>query len=167
MGEDAFDVVLRVGLPAEETAIARKVSSSPCVICAAPAYLAGRALPRTPDDLAEHDCLLLARRNHVANAWTFTRYGETSTVKVEGSLSSGSGDVLHSWLLAGYGVSREAAWDVADDLAAGRLVPLLAGYEPLGIEIFAAFAAGRLVPPRIRLFVDFLTEQMARRPRTR
>ncbi len=162
VGEDAFDVVLRVGLPTDEALMARKVATSPCVVCAAPAYLAGHPSPRVPEDLAAHDCLVLARRKRVLDDWVFTRDGTARTVKVRGNLSSTSGDVLHSWALSGFGISMEAAWDVADDLASGALVVLLPDDRPAGIDLFATFAQTKLVPHRIRLFVDFLTEQLAR-----
>ena len=161
VGEDAFDVVLRVGLPADEALMARKIATSPCVVCAAPAYLDANPSPATPEDLASHECLVLARRHRVVDEWAFTREGVTRTIKVCGSLSSASGDVLHSWALAGFGISREAVWDVAEDLASGALVALLPDDRPKGIDLYATFAPGKLVPPRIRLFIDFLSERLA------
>lgn len=161
VGEDAFDIVLRVGLPNAEGLIARKIAASPCVVCASPAYLAGHRPPMAPNDLAGHDCLVLARRNRVLDEWTFTRNGEVLTAKVQGSLSSASGDVLHGWALGGFGISMEAAWDVAEDLASGTLVSLLPDYRAAGIDLFATFAPSKLMPPRIRLFVGFLVEQLA------
>ena len=161
VGEDAFDVVVRVGLPTDGTVMARKVATSPCVVCASPAYLARHPPPAMPDDLAAHECLVLARRRGAMDEWAFTRDGIRHTVKVRGSLSSGSGDVLHGWALAGFGISMEAAWDVAGDLASGTLVALLPDHSPAGIELFATFAPGKPVPPRIRLFIDFLAERLA------
>lgn len=147
--------------------MARKAASSPCVVCASPAYLDGRAPPAVPDDLAAWDCLVLARRSRVADEWSFTDNGEPCTVKVRGSLSSASGDVLHSWALAGFGISMEAEWDVAEDLASGKLVALLPGYRSAAIDLFATFAASRMVPPRIRLFVDYLAERLPLLPPVR
>ena len=161
VGEDAFDVVLRVGLPADKSLMARKVASSPCIVCASPAYLGEHPPPAVPDDLAAHECLVLARRRSTMDEWAFTCDGAIHTVKVRGSLSSASGDVLHSWALAGYGISMEAAWDVIGDLASGALVSLLPDAPPVGIDLFATFAPGKPVPPRIRLFIDFLVERLA------
>jgi DNA-binding transcriptional LysR family regulator len=162
VGEDAFDVVLRVGLPSDEGLIARKIASTPCVVCASPAYLAKRPPPMSPTDLAEHNCLVLTRRRRVLDEWAFTGNGGDHIQKVRGSLSSGSGDVLHSWALSGFGVSMEAAWDVIDEIASGALVPLLPDYQVAGIDLFATFAPSKVISPRIRLFVDFLAERMAR-----
>jgi DNA-binding transcriptional LysR family regulator len=86
----------------------------------------------------------------------FTRMAASRT-STGGSLSSSSGDVIHGWALEGRGLSLEAFWDVAEDLKAGRLVECLADYTADGIELFAAFAPSEPTPPRIRLFVDFIT----------
>ena len=77
-----------------------------------------------------------------------------------GALSSGSGDVLHGWALEGRGLSLEAMWDVEEDLAE-RLVKCLADCRWDGIELFATFLPGQPVPPRIRLFVDFIALNFA------
>ena len=77
-----------------------------------------------------------------------------------GHLSSGDGSVLRSWALSGEGISWEAYWDVADDLTAGRLTELLPEYRCSLIELYAVFAPSKPVPPRIRLFVDYMLHRM-------
>ena len=52
----------------------------------------------------------------------------------------------------------EAMWDVVDDLASSAFMALLSGYCPAGVDLFATFAASKLVSPRIWLPVDVLTE---------
>ena len=76
--------------------------------------------------------------------------------QVGGQLSSSSGDVLHGWALEGRGLSLEALWDVAETCEAGRLVECLAEYQCESIELFATFQPGQPMPPRVRLFVDFM-----------
>jgi DNA-binding transcriptional LysR family regulator len=80
----------------------------------------------------------------------------TPEIQVKGTLSSGDGTVLRDWALSGEGISWEALWDVADDLATGRLVQFLPEYRSAQLELYAVFAPGKPVPPRIRLFVDHL-----------
>jgi DNA-binding transcriptional LysR family regulator len=81
---------------------------------------------------------------------------------VNGPLSSGDGSVLYGWALSGEGISLEAHWDVADDLAAGRLVEVMPDYRGPPAELYAVFAPGKPVPPRIRLFADCLAKAFAR-----
>jgi LysR family transcriptional regulator, transcriptional activator for dmlA len=161
-GEDAFDVVLRVGLPKELGLLARKLISSPCVVCAAPSYISLRGAPKNLDDLVRHECLLLARRERLIDTWTFIRDGRDHDVAVSGTISSGSGEALHTWACAGVGVSFEALWDVADDLNSGALINLFPKETPRPVELFATFSATQPLAPRIRLFVDFLVASFKR-----
>jgi DNA-binding transcriptional LysR family regulator len=156
IGQDGLDVALRVDQPEDQSIMTRKVGSTRRVLCAAPSYLAARGTPKTPADLAGHECLRLARRHRLHDRWRFHTDNGMEDIKVDGHLTSSSGDVLHGWALAGRGLSLEAFWDVAEDLQAGHLVECLADLRWDGIELFATFLRGQPVPPRIRLFVDFI-----------
>jgi LysR family transcriptional regulator, transcriptional activator for dmlA len=158
---DACDLILRFGLPDDQGVIARKVATTANVLCASPAYLDRRGRPSTPAELASHNCLRLARRHKLLDLWRFEKDGVSEEVKVKGSLSSANGDVLHEWALSGEGISHEAYWDIADDLAAGRLVTILDDYTRPPLQLFAVFAPGNPVPPRIRLFIDFIGRTLA------
>jgi DNA-binding transcriptional LysR family regulator len=157
---DSCDLVFRVGLPNDLTMVARKVATTRQVVCASPAYLARRGTPGSPEELRSHNCLRLARRHRLIDRWRFKKEGDDFEIEVAGTLSSGDGSVLRSWALSGEGISWEAHWDIADDLAAGKLVELLPQYQCPLIELYAVFAPGKSVPPRIRLFVDYMLQTM-------
>jgi len=156
VGQDGIDVALRVDRPENPAVVTRKIATTRRVLCAAPSYLAARGIPERPADLVHHDCLRLARRQYLQDHWRFQTEKGVEEIVVKGRLSSSSGDALHGWALEGRGLSSEALWDVAEDLQAGRLVACLADYACDEIELFAAFQPGHPVPPRIRLFVDFM-----------
>jgi DNA-binding transcriptional LysR family regulator len=156
IGRDGLDVALRVDRPEDQSIMTRKIASTRRVLCAAPSYLAARGTPKTPADLTGHECLRLARRHRLHDRWRFHTDNGLEEIKVDGHLASSSGDVLHGWALAGRGLSLEALWDVAEDLQAGHLVECLTDLRWDGIELFATFLPGQPVPPRIRLFVDFI-----------
>jgi DNA-binding transcriptional LysR family regulator len=156
VGQDGLDVALRIDRPDDPAVITRKIASTRRVVCAAPSYLAAHGTPERPGDLSGHECLRLARRHRLHDRWRFRTENGFEEIKVGGHLSSGSGDVLHGWALEGRGLSLEALWDVAEDLRAGCLVECLADYWCDRIELFATFLPGQPVPPRIRLFVDFM-----------
>ena len=143
----------------EPWVIARKIATVSRVLCASPSYLARRGTPGTPDQLAAHSCLRLARRNQLLDRWRFAKGSDAACeVKGGGALSSGDGGVLREWALAGEGISLEASWDVADDLRAGRLVEILPSYRSAALDLYAAFGPTKPSPPRIRLFVDHLVK---------
>jgi DNA-binding transcriptional LysR family regulator len=154
--QDGLDVALRVDRPEDQSIMTRKIASTRRVLCAAPSYLAARGMPKTAADLAGHECLRLARRHRLHDRWRFHTEKSIEEIKVDGHLTSSSGDVIHGWALEGRGLSLEAFWDVAEDLQAGHLVECLADFRWDGVELFATFLPGHPVPPRIRLFVDFI-----------
>nr|QIG99387.1 LysR family transcriptional regulator [Bradyrhizobium sp. 6(2017)] len=156
VGQDGIDVALRVDRPDNPALMTRKIATTPRVLCAAPSYFAKRGMPERPADLIDHECLRLARRHHLHDRWRFRTEHGVEEIVVKGHLSSSSGDVLHGWALEGRGLSSEALWDVSEDLQAGRLVACLADHACDEIELFATFQPGHPVPPRVRLFVDFI-----------
>ena len=149
-------------LPNDSAMFARKIATTARLLCASPSYLARRGAPQSPDDLRWHSCLRIARRHQLLDRWRLMRAGETFEVAVSGPLSSGDGSVLYEWALSGEGISLEAHWDVADDLAAGRLVDVMPDYRGAPAELYAVFAPGKPVPPRIRLFADYLAKAFER-----
>jgi LysR family transcriptional regulator, transcriptional activator for dmlA len=155
---DGFDVVLRYGQPEDLGMIARHIATTPRAVCASPAYLAKHGAPLSPADLARHECLLFCRRQRVLDQWFFQKDAEDCCIKVCGSLSSANGDMLRAWTISGEGISLLPRWDVVDDLASGRLVEVLRGYQAKSLDLFAVFAPGKCIIPRIRLFVDYVTQ---------
>jgi LysR family transcriptional regulator, transcriptional activator for dmlA len=153
---DRCDLALRFGLPSDTVMIARKIATTERILCASPSYLARRGMPRAPADLHDHCCLRLARRNRALDHWQCQRNGIDYAIEAPGHLSSGDGLVLREWALAGHGVTLEACWDVAEDLANGQLIRVMVEFQFPPIDLYAVFAPGRPTPPRIRLFLDFL-----------
>ena len=156
VGLDNCDVVLRFGLPIDEGMVARKLSVIPKILCAAPSYLARYPAPSCPKDLVSHNCLCLQRRHQLLDEWSFIKNDHKEAVKVSGTLASTNGEVLRRWALSGEGISYEASWDIEEDLAAGRLIELLAEYQHSNLELYVVYAPGSPVPPRVRIFVDYI-----------
>ena len=154
--DDELDVALRVGLPESLSLVGRKLLSTRRIVCAAPSYLEKRGRPETPEDLARHDCIRLVRGQMLMDRWAF-RYGnEVREVRVDGRLSSTSGEVVREWALNGMGLALKAVWDIEHDLAAGRLVECLGEHWCDTINLYAIFASRRHLPPRLRAFLDFI-----------
>lgn len=165
LGEDGLDIAVRTGLPSDPAVIVRKLVTAPMKLCAAPAYLAERGAPRDIAALPAHSCLVLARRHGHVSRWRYhTDTGEVRDVEVGGRLSSTSGDVLRQWAIDGAGLSLEAEWDVAADLAEGRLIECLANIAWVEVSLYATFLPGRPIAPRVRLAVDWVAETFASDP---
>jgi DNA-binding transcriptional LysR family regulator len=154
--DDNLDIALRIGLPPDTGVIAKKLLSSRRIVVGSPAYLARHGTPRTPAELASHDCIRLVRGQRVFDRWRFMEDGQTFDIAVSGRLSTASGEVLHDWVRDGQGLALKALWDIEHDLASGALVECLADYHCDVIELYAVFASRRHLAPRVRAFLDFV-----------
>lgn len=159
--DDNLDIAICIGLPRDGSMVARKLIDSRRVVCAAPAYIERHGMPLAPDDLPRHTCLRLLRGRRTLDRWRFLENGEVRTIEVGGTLATTSGEVLHGWALEGRGLALKALWNVADDLAAGRLVQCLADYACDDTALYATFHKQGVMPRRMRVFLDFITEALA------
>ena len=156
--EERADIAIRIG-PLRDTRLrARKLGHSRMVMVASPDYLARRGVPQTPDDLDDHDCLRFSFRRSV-DGWPF-RIGKRVVQRpVQGRYFGNSGEVVRQMAVAGCGIARHGYFHVASDLKAGRLVEVLADYNPGdGEDIHALYAAEDRSAARVRAFLDFLDE---------
>lgn len=159
--EEGFDLGIRVGGPGAENLVARKLGQTRLVPCASPAYLEAHGSPRTPEDLARHNCFTY---EYVTphNLWRFRDpSGAERAVRVEGSLHSNNGDLLAEAAVHGGGIVFEPAFIVGPDVRSGRLVPLLQEFVPPPVPIYAVYPSRKHLSAKVRLFVDFLVARFA------
>ena len=154
------DVAIRFGPLGDSMLTARKLGESRRMIVAAPDYLARCGTPVRPEDLHRHNCLNFNFRR-VEPVWPFRVDGQDVALTVKGSIEANNGETLGQLAAAGVGIARVGAFSVVDDVAAGRLVPVLEELNPGDVElIHAVFVGGANTPARVRAFVDFLAEHL-------
>src|SRR6059058_2361381 len=159
--EEGFDLAIRIGGPGADNLVARKLGETRLVPCASPQYLAKHGAPKTPEDLAGHDCFTYeyVSPRHV---WRFRdRAGTEHAVRVAGSLHSNNGDLLAEVAAQGAGIVFEPAFIVGPEVRAGRLVPLLQEYVPSPVPIYALYPSRKHLSAKVRRFVEFLVERFA------
>ncbi len=162
---EGFDLAIRIGALDDSRLVARRIAPNRRVLCASPDYLRRRGRPRQPEDLAHHDCLLLFGSGGRQDVWRLgTPTGGEVAVRVQGRFESNFGEVLRDASLAGEGIVIHSLWHVADDLRAGRLEVLLPDYPLATTAISAVMPQRRLVPPRVRAFIEFLIEEFGDDP---
>ena len=161
--EAGIDCAVRVGPLADERVVARKLADNRRVVCATPRYLRRHGTPATPAELARHACLVLTPGAALQADWRFRPpQGPATHVRVRGRLVSDNGQQVHDWLVAGHGLARRSFWDVADELASGRLVEVLRDWSDEDAPISVIYASRRHLPRRTRLFIDALAAHFAR-----
>jgi len=155
------DVAIRFGPLADSLLTARKLGESRRVIVATPDYLRRCGTPTAPEDLHRHNCLNFSFRR-AEPVWPFRVDNRNTALSVKGNIEANNGETLGQLAAAGVGIARVGAFSVADDIAAGRLVPILEAFNPGDVElIHAVFVGGANTPARVRVFVDFLAERLA------
>ncbi|MCA0422837.1 MAG: LysR family transcriptional regulator [Proteobacteria bacterium] len=156
--QEAVDVALRMAKLEDSTFTQRKIADVRRVIVAAPAYLDARGTPEVPDDLLQHDCLLLRFPGSRQFRWTLGSGAEAVTIPVSGPVDADDGDVLTDWCLAGMGLALKPLYEVARPIAEGRLMPVLARYAPESVPLSVLYPSRRMISRRVRDLVDDLYE---------
>lgn len=156
------DVAVRFGLLADSTLTARRLGETRRLIVASPDYLARFGEPQVPEDLHRHNCLNFNFRR-AEPVWPFLRDGREFALTVKGNIEANNGETLGQLAAIGVGIARVGAFSVAQEIAEGRLMPILEAFNPGDVEIIhAVFVGGATTPARIRAFVDFLAARLSR-----
>jgi DNA-binding transcriptional LysR family regulator len=156
--DERTDVAIRTGALRDSSLKARKLMAGRRMIVASPDYLAHRGLLEKPQDLIAHNCLRFNFRRGPAE-WPFRDplTDEVYTVAITGNAWGNSGLVLRHYALAGLGLARLGAFHVAQDVADGRLIPVLEMHNAGETEeIHAVYVGHDHLAVRIRAFIDFL-----------
>jgi DNA-binding transcriptional LysR family regulator len=158
--EEGFDVGVRTGALEDSSLISRLLAEDHRTICATPAYLKRHGAPRAPADLAGHNCITWTGGHGALNDWPFEGPEGPYSVRVRGNAEVNNGEALHEMALAGLGIAHMAEYRVAPDIRMGRLVPLLAHcHRFVRLPIHVVYPHRRHLSPKVRAFVDFLTEK--------
>lgn len=160
--EEGVDLELRIGALDDSSLVARKLGEVRMVVCVAPLYLARRGVPQSPDDLIHHQCLIFSSETGPAQ-WSFSGPdGERRTVRLPSArFRSNALDSLMAAAVRGSGVVRAPSWLIASAVAAGALQPVLTAYERPAAPLYGLFVHGRLLAPKVRALLDFLTTRWA------
>ncbi len=153
--EEGYDLAIRIGRLADSSLVAKRIGVTRLITCASPAYLAAHGRPKTPADLAQHECLLYSYASAGA-VWTFSGVGGEETVRVGGRVACNNGDAIRAMAIAGLGVVAQPDFIVARHLRSGALEQVLAAYTDRVAGIYAIHPSHRHVPLKLRCFIDQL-----------
>jgi len=158
--EDGFDVAIRIAPRVDAALSSRCLGPSHHVVCASPGYFARHEAPRVPEDLRGHNCLVYSSLP-TPRLWRFQR---GRSVRVRGNFSVNHGESLRRAVVDGLGVGYMPTFIVARDLVAGRLVTALDDWVQSTRKLFAVYPRNHNLAPKVRVFVDFLTESFEPNP---
>ncbi|MBK1657477.1 LysR family transcriptional regulator [Paracraurococcus ruber] len=159
--EEGVDVAVRIGQLGESGLVARRVGQVRRWLAASPAYLAARGTPQTPEDLVGHDTVVFHGRAFPPD-WRFAAPdGQEATVRVTPRFAVNEARAAVAAAVAGHGILRALSYQMADELASGALVRLLPAWETPPLPVQLVFPSARLLPPRVRAFLDFAAPRFA------
>ena len=162
LGEENLDVGVRIGMLPDSALIAARVGAVKLITCATPDYLKANGTPRAPADLARLPCI---GSTNLAppDQWTFHDKGQPIHVAIRARLTVTTAEAALDAALAGLGVTRLLSYQAADAIRAGKLQRLLRAFEPPELPVHLVHSESKLVPPKLRVFLDFAAPRLRKR----
>ncbi len=162
LAEENVDLALRISELPDSSLIARPLGHVQMVVSASPAYLERHGLPQKPSDLMHHDCIAWSSVEPL-NSWWFREGATDRTFPVRTRLSTSSADSAISAAHAGLGLVQTTSYQADPGLRDGRLALVLRAFECAPTPVSLVYARQRLLPLKVRAFIDFAVPRLAGR----
>jgi DNA-binding transcriptional LysR family regulator len=152
---EGIDLAVRHGRMQDSSMIARKLCDSPFVLVASRTYLATPPAPTPIDDLDAHDCVVFAHGRE-RRPWLFGEGKSAFAYTPRGPFMTGDAEQIRAAVLCGLGIAQVPAWVVASEIASGEVRILLPRLQGESVPTYLVHPAGRRVPMRVSLLMDYL-----------
>ncbi len=167
LNAENIDLGIRIGRPKDSSLRARKLLSNHTWLCASPDYLDHSPAPLRPEDLLNHNCLLLSQDRQI-NHWYFKKGKQQIKVAVDGNLSSKGGTPLLEAAVKGGGIVQMSQWMMLDLINENKLQVCLPDWQPSlhednSGEVYAVYLGNKFLRPVLRAFIDFLADKLEKR----
>ncbi|MCE3219668.1 LysR family transcriptional regulator [Vibrio diabolicus] len=153
---ERFDLAIRTGILPDSSLIARKLVDANWIVCASPQYLAKHGIPKQPQALDKHNCLVYSYQETGACEWAFKEGDEVYQITVDGNLCTNNSSVLRNVALLGQGIIYVPRVLVYEDLKQGRLIQLFKDETAKCLGIYAVYPYTRQQPEKIKIFIEHL-----------
>ena len=165
---EGLDAVVRIGALSDSRLVAKLVGQQHLVVCANAAYLERHGTPRVPYDLERHQCVLFrVPTTGRDRPWQFRVDGVNVEIQPEARLRLGDGEAMIEAAAAGLGLVQVPDYMAAEAIASGRVAEVLAKHRAPPLPINVVYPTTRMLPPRVRVFIDALSERGAAKLRIR
>lgn len=160
LAAEGIDIAIRSGGLAESAhLIAKKLYDEDLMVCASPEYWAKHTKPEHPNELVNHNCVgFRASQTGRLFPWTFTSSEKTFRVDTKGSFTVDEGEMNLNMVLQGMGVSQLPGYMARKHIHSGALEEVLIEFRPPPVQISAMYLDRRLLSPRIRSFIDYISK---------
>jgi DNA-binding transcriptional LysR family regulator len=155
--DEGIDIAICLGALEDTSMVARKLASSSMVVCGSPDYLARHGVPKIPEDLLEHSCLV-NWASSPRNKWHFRSEKGQAVVTVSGRMQANVADAIRVAAIDGLGLVMLASYVVGRDIEKGKLKIVLENYTLPPLDIHAVYPHRKYLSAKVRCFLDFLQE---------
>jgi DNA-binding transcriptional LysR family regulator len=162
LGDEQVDLAVRINRLPDSSMVATTIADIRHVVCASPAYLAERGTPLHPADLASHDCVS-GKLLSTPDGWSFRIGKVIRPFPIRRRLAATTAEAAIEAAIAGAGLARALHYQVAEAEKEGRLVTVLGRFEPDPTPLSLIHSSARLVPLKLRAFLDFAGPRLKQR----
>jgi len=157
--ERKVDIAIRIGHLTDSTLKARKLGETSRQLYASPSYIDKYGLPKSPSDLKQHNCLGFVKPDRL-NVWPLQDKNKNA-IHIVPKTYADNGETLRQLAIQGCGIACLSRFTVNADVQAGHLRPILeSDIQPESIPIYAVFYSDNEVNPRMRCFLDYISEHI-------
>lgn len=161
MLEEGIDVRLRIGGVDDSNMIARHLKTFPLVLSASPNYVKKYGLPESPQQVAQHRCIIDSNFR-IGKQWPIiSPDGVAETINVSSAIAANSPQAVGEIAIAGGGIAMTPDFIVKDAIKDGRLIPILPSYTTLEFGLFAIYPHRKYIAKKVRCFIDFSLEKFS------
>lgn len=162
MLEEGIDVRLRIGGVDDSSMIARHLNTFKLVLCASPSYIKKYGLPKKPEHISHHNCVIDSNFR-VGKQWPFiSPQGQANTIDVLSAISVNSPQAVREIAIAGGGIAMIPGFIVEDAISDGRLISILPEYTTLEFGLYAIYPHRKYVAKKVRCFIDFMLDEFSK-----
>jgi DNA-binding transcriptional LysR family regulator len=160
--EERVDLAVRIGVLPDSSLKANRVGSIRQVVCASPDYFAKRGMPKSPLELSNHDCVTFEGLTS-PDTWMFAMSKSKKSVAIHSRLVVSTAEAAIDAAIAGIGITRVLSYQIAHAVEAGALQIALQTFEPTPWPVNLVYGGGRLLPIKLRAFLDFAASRLKTR----
>lgn len=155
--EENIDLAIRLTHEPPLDRVAKRVGSYQMIVCGSSNYFKQKGHPEKPIHLVGHDCLVYSTEKY-SSQWPFLIDEQLTRINLKAKITANSSLALLTAAINGIGIARLPDYVVREALKNRQLESILTPYYPPPIPIYAIYAQARIIPPKIRAFIEFLSE---------
>ncbi|EMN5544475.1 LysR substrate-binding domain-containing protein [Enterobacter cloacae] len=157
--QEGVDCVIRTGELTNSTLVARPLGRFRWVTCASPDYLREYGVPQSPDELSRHRAIhYFSGQTRRADELRFQQGSALRYVSVNGQTAVNETGLYIKMCLEGYGLAQLAENVIAEHLAQGTLVEIMADWQPPPVPVTLLYPHQRFLSPAVRAFANWIDE---------